>query len=328
MTSSFQEIHKTRFCKTGFLPILDALPHGSLQLQLKHIANIQFWQKSNGVTVFPSVELIDKCNKTEALSGVCGTDIRESFPTILFVLPENRQLDIPGGDFSGRVGHLLVSIFDNTEPLFCDVDTKRLSLHMPPGPRHILVTAFWNERYVNNFSIPLTEKSIKQTLEYLNDHFISDEVRVSSMSLSEVKHEQAETFAMSLWAGGLVVNLLLLMQSYPKFVTTMGSQYCRPHVYRDHPPPVTLSMSVARSLLPPVVHESSVIGGNASHHASPTSHWRRGHWRRQRHSDTWLAEQVALGSAPKVIDMPDGRRAHMVWIEPVFVGIAIEEVVK
>jgi hypothetical protein len=331
MRASFNDIHRTTYNNTQFSSIIDALPPGSRELHIKQIANIQFWQRTNGVTVFPSSELVEKCTHTESLGSVCGSDIKMSFPTILFTLPAKQAFRVkavhhPDAEGESHIGHLLVTVFDDSVPLTVTVDAEEdYRLHMPPGCRHLLVTAFWDRRFVNNFSVPLSDKTIRETLNDLRDHFIGDEVRLALMDQEGVREEQDETTQISEWACSMVVNLLLLMQSYPDFVQVAEDRHQRPHVYRNKPKPLTYTMSRVRDLLPPTVREGEITGESGRHN-SPHAHWRRGHWRRQPHTPGWYAAAIEKGNAPGEVVLPDGRKAHMVWIEPVFVGLKGQDI--
>lgn len=336
MRMSFDDIHKTTYNNTRFADIIDSLPVGSRELHIKQIANIQLWQRTNGVTVFPSAELVEKCAHTDSLGSVAGTDIRASFPTIMFTLPRSQAFTVTGAtrpaadrhEGDSHIGHLLASVHEEGAPLDVIVDGGDFyHLNMPPGARHLLVTAFWDRRFVNNFSVPLDSRTIKQTLDDLRDHFISDEVRLALMDMEGVAEEKDETTQISQWACSMVVNLLLLMQSYPDFVQVAEDRHQRPHVYRNKPKPLTYTMSRVRDLMPPPVREGEITGESGRHN-SPHAHWRRGHWRRQPHTPGWYAAAVEKGGAPSEVDLPDGRKAHMVWIEPVFVGLKGQDIHK
>lgn len=320
MRYAFEEVHTTAHNDIGIYPILRTLKTGSLELYVKQVSNIQFWQRTNGVTVFPSEDLVRMCLRTDSMSGVLGSDIKASFPTVLFALPESCAYKV---DSHRSIGHLLVTLHDSETKLKAVIDKEPIELAMPPGARHLLITAFWNEVYVNNFSIPLRNEPIKDSLDQVRAHFIADERRIAAMSQEQVTREQEETTSISEWACAMSLNFFLLMQSYPQFVTRMSEKHERSHVYVKKPKPLTFSLSRVRSLLPKAVVDGEAVeeehrGGS---HNSPNAHWRRGHWRRQPHSTFWFTKSLEQGAAPKEIDLADGRKAHMVWIEPVFVGI-------
>jgi hypothetical protein len=326
MRELFGRLHKDAFRPSALGRLIDSLPLGSKELQIKQMANVQNWQRSNGVTVFPSEDLVQKCIHTEALGSISGTDLRESFPTILFTIPKSQALVI--GDDSdptknrGRICHLLMSIYDDAEPLTIILNGEaEYAMKMPLGARHLLITAFWDHNFVNSFSVPLTDKSLLETFDDLRGRYVVDELRSAGMEYSSIEQEHQETQMISEWSCSLVVNFLLLMQSYPNFIQRADESQQRPHVYRNRPKPVAYSLRCARSLLPPSVVESDSSPESFGQYASPSAHWRRGHWRRQPHTARWHENAVANGTAPSEILLPDGRTAHMVWLEPVFVGV-------
>ena len=332
MRLSFEEMHRTQFADDGHELLLDSLPRNTLELHLKQIANIQNWQRSNGVTIFPSRDIVEKCIHTEVMEGLQCDDVRVTFPTVLFALPQELALKIDATHHPDRVdgesysiGHILVSIFERGETFVPHIDGRqRFSLSMPDHSRHLLITAFWSKYFVNSFSIPLGNGTLREILDGTRNTFIGDDLRMSMMDSNDVRQEQQETRMISDWVCPLVINFLLLMQSYPEFVVAMGESHQRPHVYRNAPKPVTYAMSNVRSLLPRQVRigGDKIDGDGGESRTQMSAHWRRGHWRRQPHTPAWYAGMVSGGNAPKEIDLPDGRRAHMVWIEPVFVGIA------
>lgn len=328
MRSSFDEIHLTTHTNTGMSQLFDGMPDGSRQLHTKQLVGVQLWQRTNGPTVFPDAEIVEKCLHTESLGSVAGDDVRATFPTVLFTLPEAQRFHVPDTQHTPgvprpSVDHLLVSIFDDNTVLRGVIDgTEAVAMPMPPGARHLLITAFWDSQFVNSFSVPLTADTIRDTLSELQGHFIGDEMRMHGMDAAGVLREQTETEAVSGWACALVVNLLLVMQSYPQFVKRADDRHQRPHVYRDKPPPVTYMMGRVAPLLPRPVPDAPRLAGNAGgNHAAPRVHWRRGHWRRQPHTPAFMLLAASRGEAPKEVSFPDGRMAHMVWIEPVFVGM-------
>lgn len=308
----FNEIHKATHSPSTLLDILPTLPPDSFQLHVKQICNIQRWQRDNGVTIFPSSDLVEKCLHTDALSTVAGSDIRVTYPSILFTLPRHHAFQLD----NSRIGHLLVTIFDEHESLHPILNSRRFTcLRMERAARHLLINAFWDINYTNTISCPLSDKPIEATLEWLYQHHIADTARAPA-STAEIE----ETLCVGQWATPLVINFLLLMQSYPNYIQQAEPRHQRAAIYRDRPRPLSLMLSDPRPLCPSTVgppHPHDTVPATSIHRRM---HWRRGHWRRQPHTQAWLDAAILANNAPTEIILPDGRHAHMAWIRPVLVN--------
>lgn len=305
--ASFDEIHRTRFTPTGSAYALTRLPDSALELAIKEIAATQRWQSQAGVSLFPSADLIDKCVHTDCLDTITGNDIRTVFPSCLITLPIASALPVPGT--SDRVEHLLTTIYDDGEPLTAILDgnvSEPCGLRMPPGSRHLLIVVYRTSSHCHVISLGLNDRTISECIHFTQNHYISD---------TPSPQDREETLTISNWVCPVVINLLLVAQSFPTYLQPMPMHYHAPRNYRNNPQPPAFHLSRVRSFLPSPILPPRPVSGDGTH-ASPVMHTRRGHWRRQPHTPAWLATQ---DPPPAEVPLPDGRKAHMVWIEPTLV---------
>jgi len=112
----------------------------------------------------------------------------------------------------------------------------------------------------------------------------------------------------------VICSLMQVMSSYPEY-RTIKQIKCRIQNPKNPKKKITKPFRI-EELRAPVSESNRTLPDPAMHGVSRRSHWRRGHWRRQIHSQIWRLEHPE----DPVIEMPDGRDAHLSWIKPVWIG--------
>lgn len=275
---------------------------------------VQNWLHRNGPTVFVTQDILSACENTEALGCVTGSDIRTVYPSIFFTLHDTGGFARP----NGCVRYLWCCIIENSIAVWLGGTREDL----PAKGRRLLIVAYNTiGEIADDFCLPLdSDRPLRDVIdaqrkEYLPLH---DPGRIEhangGTTITVSNDEQAEAERFGLWKCSLVVNLLLLMQSYPQY-TRIDAKRSRQSIGHDaETPAFILARSAARPLGQTVNesrHPESVPDGS-----SKRPHWRRGHWRRQPHHDQYELENPHV----QVLLLSDGRRAHMRWIEPIFVN--------
>ncbi len=313
-----EDFWKARFDKVRgheLLNHLNSLEDGSRLLNMWNVCSMQWWLLKHGPTIFPSLSLYDAALHTDILSHIEGSDIRVTYPSLMFVLPTARP--ILSDDSSSRITHVIVNIVDNSKPLSILLGGRTVDLVMPSDPAaplYILVSSYWDNGFVSSMSFPLRHgQSLHKTIEDNRAFIIVDTERLAAHP-SAIASERAETDRISSIIASLVLNWLLMMQSYPSYIEHRPCRHNSRAAISSfsaylQPPTASILPSPSPLLSPPSTSPSSSRG--------PASlHWRRGHWRRQPHSPAWEADNPSVG----VVLFPDGRRAHMVHIPPVLIG--------
>jgi hypothetical protein len=295
------------------------LPTHSRSLMVWQTCGIQWWINNNGVTVFPEDHIVDACDKTDVLDCVTGSDIHAAFPHMLFGLSEKAR--ITNTDGRDWINYVLVSFLDNDAPLRATAGRGSFEIDMPRDcPRYVLINMFWKSGFVSSSTVPLRSGvSLKDTVMQLTENTIDDEFRAAVLTPTQLQAEHAEDAAINTRVVSIVFNLCLLMQSYPAYVVRQPGKHDRRLCVRNKPTmPLTFRINDRTApLIPPPVTEgcSDADAHDAEKRRRGTAHWRRGHWRRQPHTPDWETGNPDV----RVVVFPDGRRAHMVWIRPVFV---------
>lgn len=299
---------------------LSMLPRQAQMLMLWQTCGISWWINNNGITVFPEDHLVEACSKTDVLDCVSGSDVHPAYPYLMFGLSDKSRITNANG--KDWINYVNANFIDNgKEEIVQFGKGNTLGVRMPGDcPRYIIINAFWKSGFVSSFAIPLREHvSLKDTIAEFSNDFIDDEFRQHTMSKDQLDAEHEETATVGKAITAMVFNLCLLMQSYPDYVARQPQSGDRQLRMRTMPPPATYRVNDRTApLKPPPVAESvkpkDEEGVEQKQTVAP--HWRRGHWRRQPHTAEWEVGNPQV----KVVLFTDGRRAHMVWIRPIFVS--------
>lgn len=298
--------------------VITRLTDEELAVRLTYIHTIQTWLKQNGPTFFPEQDILEACEHTDVLSSVQGSDIKTVYPVGYISLPKNRGFHSTAQNDDIR--HIWFKILEPNEPLSAVIGSSTHDKLFAPG-RRLFMQAYWSKSTdIHSFSLPLDEpdmsledaldKSSKQLTHGFNtsrNNFL-DEVAIDAKKLGK-------------WMGSLVANLMLIMQSYPKYLDKLPTEKSQRQGFKNASPP--LSIRIRRSTPRPV---RQTVQGNERGPVCSTgrtlgNHWRRGHWRRQPHGDQYELENPEV----QVIVLADGRHAHMKWIIPIYIGLESSE---
>jgi hypothetical protein len=286
----------------------------TFQLVIYELSNLQNWSVRNGATVFPSVELVEACHNTDVLDCVEGPDLQTTYPSLLIGLP--RDARIIGPITKTKCNYIIMNIYEGREiPIV--MAGKKWALKMPLD-RFAIVSSFWDDGGTISASIPLGNLGMK-IRDVINDsthNLIRDPLMESIMGPEHTKIDEEETKQNMPAVISLMLNLVMLMQTYPKYIQKMPNQYQR-EPFQSRERPVTVALSRVTNLKDLTVKRIAAPSMEMSQgtRSSAMVHWRRGHWRRQRHGPDWQAQH------PDLREIKSGDFAyHMVWIEPVLVG--------
>jgi len=294
------------------LKTLMNLPQGEQHLSTWQVASCQKWIEDGKRTVYPTAEIVDACKHTDAMKGVYGEDIKTTLPSFLLVMPEGTEWENSSG---ATVSHIIVNIMEDQDIVARFASSNAdVSLKMP-SKRYIMLSIYWDDFGVQNMSVPMDEDGLpigellrKYTEE---DHHIAAR---SDTLLSE--EELLSDSECGYEISDFVCNVLLIMQSYPEYVTTKEKKMRGLDSKKKNKKVKVATIATPSNLRQSVEFNPSdnkdSKGGKAP---DRKTHIRRGHWRRQRHKPNW---EIDNRDIPVVI-MPDGGHAHMKWIRPLVI---------
>ena len=263
----------------------------------------QRWMSRGGRICYPDADVVNSAMRSK-LKGVKGTDILNTYPSIMFCYPTG----IPG-----LPTHTLINLFDEDEshlslrhskakPGEPDYTCFRQPHPKAKGPHRPIYLEHWYEdSNLDTYSVlSLGDYDIEQTADQMENMW----------------HMDADDAAMDAGekAFHLTMNLLLIMQASPQYIVDVET---RQRVFGKKKG-TTVKSNIRLTRPTRLVQQVPFDPSQPSHvrgSGTVSPHWRGGFWRRQRHSTAWEVENPDVG----VIVMPDGGRAHMVHIEPVWV---------
>lgn len=268
-------------------------------VQLKGLGLGQRWVEAGRRVVFPSQEIVKACQHTSALKQVMCGDLRTIHPAIMFYFPREPRHHITETEFLYAA---LVSILE--APLVTKLNGREFMM-LFDARRYFMASFFWMKDGGGSMwgmNLP-DEKSL--------DFMIND-------AESNVVGETALPVPAQTVCGRLmemIVNFLLLMQSYPQYITKFETKA------REVGGTKARKLDAYKLALPSNLRRTIMVGQHHSKtHAEgePTSrspHWRMGHWRRQPHGPFFETTN------PKVAIIVVGeQRFHMKWIMPLFIA--------
>jgi len=291
---------------------LNELPHGERQLAVWQIASCQRWLKNGLRTVYPTTEIVNACKHTDAMKGVYGADIRTTLPSFLLVMPSGTEWKNSSGS---TVSHIIVNLMED-EKIVAKFATSNadISLEMP-SKRYLVLSIYWDDFGVQNMSVPMDEDGLpigKLLKRYTGkDHHIPAH---SDFLLSEEERQSDSDCGYQI--GDFIANVLLIMQSYPEYVTSKEKKMRGLDTKKRNRKIKVSTIATPSNLRQTVEFNPSkhkeYKGGSAP---DRKTHIRRGHWRRQRHKLQWEVDHPEIHA----VIMPDGGHAHMKWIRPLVI---------
>lgn len=297
-------------------------PENFLTLQLMQMGAVQSWLHDNGPTLYVPADMAEACANTDALSTVEGSDIRTVYPLAYVCLPDSCAFVSPvTGD---TMQHLFWSFVDGDQfPVWLNGVRKPV---LRAKGRRLFMVGFWNGSHDgSSYALALDQpgRPLNDVIDETRKVFVRDDTRHHELNPGLAEAEKAESEVLGEWMAGLCVNLALMMQSYPQYVQPLPKQHCERQSFRDRAAPV--SVVIHRS---PVRDIRQIVVERERRESAATdrrvaAHWRKGHWRRQPHGDDFELTNPDV----QVIVLDDGRRAHMRWIEPIFVGAKDQQAV-
>lgn len=287
--------------------------HFAVQYTYIHI--IQSWLKYNGPTLFVDKEMFVACSNTDALSSVYGSDLKVVYPCAYISIPT--EMGFKSEQTGDTLNHIWFKILEDQETVTLYFGGKKSEVIKSPG-RKLFIQGYWkNSADCSSYCLPLDweGKTLGETiLENSKVFTVSDERMKLRAAVEDLK---AESEDLGNWMASFVLNICLLMQSYPRYMERMPKEHSERQNFKTEPPPISINLhrSSKRNIF-------QVVTGGKREDSEPTgrtvdSHWRRGHWRRQPHGDRWELENPES----KIIVLADERHAHMKWIEPILIGL-------
>jgi len=293
---------------------ISAQPKDARSVQLGYAFLAQKWIRENGPTLFVSEQILDACENTNAFKGVEGSDIKITYPTGYISLPKKRGfISKQTGD---RLSHIWFTVLEPNTDMHIISNEERLPLNV--DGKSLFIHGYWEKNpECSSFSLPLNIEN-KTLLEVINesvDKVIFDE---TVKRVNTVKALEDEAHDLGLWMSSLVVNLFLIMQSYPQYMDKLSKDKSYRQGFKDRSPATSIIIRPSKSqpVNRVVVNrtDESIINLTGR---SVSNHWRRGHWKRQPHGEYWELKNPEV----YVITLPDNRKAHMKWIIPIYVGL-------
>ncbi len=300
---------------------------------LWHFAPTQRWAQYDCRVMFATPEMANALHSTslkEIGPGLLGTDIRFRYPAFMIWWPELDWLTATSerGE-PARITQTIVSLHE-ADDMVAKAAVVDLS-EAEDVPEHVL-SAFTSITYNQRTSLPVLGTIAPHHPTrglFLQSYWSDGQVSAGSIHLNEesvaghvqeydrFKYiDQGEPGAMSKVTDHLlrvVLNLLLLMQSHPVYVTEQPVKQRTVGQKKAHGGTcfVLARPMRARQLVTRRDHVPS--DGDPMYHVRP--HEREAHWRMQPHGEQWELEHP---DSPVVHDHK-GRRCHMIWIHQMWV---------
>jgi len=294
------------------LNTLANLPEGERHLQVWQVANCQKWIKDGKRIIYPTAEIVDACKQTDAMKGVYGNDLKMTLPSFLLVMPEGTEWSNSSGS---TTSHIIVNIREDQDIVarFASSNAE-VSLKMP-SKRYITLSNYWDDFGVQNMSCPIDDDDI--TIGEMLKVYTGEEHHISSRSDKFISEEEKLSDSeCGYLISDFVCSVLLIMQSYPEYVTTKEKKMRGLDSKKRNQKVKVTTIATPSNLRQSVEFNPSKNkdpkGGTAP---DRKTHIRRGHWRRQRHKPNW---EINNPDVPVVI-LPDGEHAHMKWIRPLVI---------
>ena len=312
--------------------------HDGKLLLIWQIANPQRWAECDCRTMFITKELADAMQRTRAHvkeHGLSGSDLHFRLPSFMIWWPTGCDwLDDPVNGI--RITHTIVSCYEHGEypvaylwsgGLTMDNDTVGtmdlknagvigIPMRWPGDAKGLLISSFWNNGEVSSGSLNL-EQPIEEALGKFAGNTLKSERTLTKDSVDSWK---AGTSVME-----VVLNLTLLMQSYPEYVTQETMKHRHYDGGREKKTEMRRAYVLGHAFAPQKIVKLQTVqqpGDGTGKHQRP--HWREGHWRRQPHGDRWELENDDKLESERVSIVTDhkGRRCHMKWIMSLWIDAA------
>jgi hypothetical protein len=294
------------------LQTVKAMPHTDYTLMMWELAGVQRWIKYGMPNLFPSDEIVWGCQNTEALTSVTGRDLKTTYPSVMIHIPRRHRWQNGSGH---GVSHLIVNVYDGIDEIISKFgDSEALSIKMPDSDRYLMINAFWDDLGCQSLSVPLYDDvSIRSAFEDV----AKDGPMVSAFQTPQLMEYVEDDERIGWDMAEAVVNMMLIMQSYPEYITKTKVKTRMPGAKKAKGQTDRIMLGKPSNLRQQVAADpgtgASENSNGSEKHRRP--HLRSGHWRRQRHRADWELANPDVG----IVVMPDGGHAHMVHIEPLWI---------
>jgi hypothetical protein len=260
------------------------------------------WLEQSGPTIFVDPEIAQLCLMTDVGNSVRLNELKIVYPTAYIVLPDEIDFYMYGK----KISHFMYSTRNSknaTHPY--DPFSFHANDEIAEEEDVMTVCGFGKENLW------------KTSLHLDRDSTINEYSDICSENM-DIKNDENRKYVRDV--NNLFISLLLIMQSYPRYITKEPNT--RPYKSRRKDPNAEV-LTISRTSKKPIQQTVSQRGGEyqGGTHASPHVHWRRGHWRRQPHGDRWEIHNPDS----QTLTYLDGKRYHMKWIEPIFVTNSSEQ---
>jgi hypothetical protein len=290
----------------------NSLAKGEQLLAHWEISGVQRWILNGFRTIYPTKEILEACINTDVMSTVMGSDIRNSVPSFMLVMPRGSEFT-SGVDSEVKASHIIVNLRED-EDVVTRFGAGIETIMGMPSKRYLTVSIFWEDLASQSSCIPLEEDDL--TLGDIINKYVGNTMhhiqsRMDAMITEEEAKADRETgYAIDVF----IANALLIMQSYPEYLTT-ATHKARGLDTKKMNRKVKVSMFATPSNLRQKVSMTPSEQKDSNGTRAVKTHMRKGHWRRQRHNSEWEVDNPEVA----IVLMTDGGHAHMVWIRPVMV---------
>jgi len=286
--------------------MLYALPEGARMLQMVQMGALQTWVATNGPLYTIDAALAQQLTRTDSLSHIRGADLLRKHRAAWYVVPpEAAFVDKQSG---ARVAHVVVAhvhVQDGVSDLVLRSNGRDVPMEIvDPAHARLFVYAAYENGEVTCAHVPLiADAPINESLAAA-DRVVIDETYAGV-------NDPVEARSATRWVVQFVVNIMLLQQTYPRYVSApvaAARSWNKAHGTRP------TQAHIARPLGEPVVTTRDNAKGESTG-TKQRPHWRCSHWRRQPHAAGFVSpETVTVGK------FDDGREYHLVWIQTYLTG--------
>lgn len=290
--------------------VAQSLPKTDYCLLLWEIIGMQRWSQFGMPSLYASDDIVWACKNTEAMNTVTGNDIKTTFPSVLINIPRSQQWKNRGGC---RVSHIILNVYDDNQNITARLGGVEESIVMP-DVRYLMLNCFWTDFGCQSITVPLkADVSVKESF----DAVAAGDPLVSAFQTPQMVELAEDDEVIGWQIAECVTNMMLVMQSYPKYITKSQVKTRLPGQRKAKAKTTRVILGKPSDLRQEVEHDprkpESENSKGSENHRRP--HLRSGHWRRQRHRDDWELANPDVG----IVVMPDGGHAHMAHIEPLWI---------
>ena len=189
-----------------------SLPKTDYCLLLWEILGMQRWSQFGMPSLYASDEIVWACKNTEAMKTVTGNDIKTTLPSVMINIPRSQQWQNRAGC---RVSHIILNVYDDNQKITARLGGVEESLVMP-DVRYLMLNCYWTDLGCQSITVPLkADVSVKESF----DAVAAKGPLVPVFQTPQMMELAEDDEAIGWQIAECVTNMMLIMQSYPKYIT-------------------------------------------------------------------------------------------------------------